>query len=861
MAFDALPELKVQLSVVDTPLGADPTYYVGVLGFGGWNDVTSDVRAVSIDRGRSNDLEKVGTGTASIKLSNSQRQYDPLNTASPYYDATSSTSFLRPRNQVRVFGVFPNDPTVDDYCYNLQNESVVTPTPVSGTNWGAFDIEGYHMPSPPPIGGVDVPLTSTLNYVGKTETTIIFRVSPREEIPWDDPVYTGQYIVELAGRYCLYIENGVLRCEKGSSPYTTFFTVPLPAHILSSTKAFWMKVVAADTFSNHKAYYCDDQFQVPTTWNEIAFTTKFSGVTYSASAGSVQISPNYAYVKTAPYMPVNLKRLQVWSAGVQYLDLLPDTHISLFKGYVAGWPQEYEEMGKDATVTLSCFDNSGLLGNMKVPTDLLETVIPPLSPWGWWKLGDASDTAADYSGNDRDLVYTPAGEFQHVTETSVSAGLSGVASVFLPSTSTPPYIVSGHKPPVAATDWSLSLWMLTNSAPVNDLISTRRIITFDDEVSQIYISISLAPSTVVNGQVVSAVRAVVDDAGGAATVLTSAARVTDGIPHHVVVTYDASTGDFYLYVDADESSKGASGTARTNINHGGQISMGRSSPSIFEVNVEPYVGALQDVTYWNNLALTKLQVVDIYNAGYGYIDETSGARIERVLDYAGFPARLRNIDINTYGTCGAVEYVDDQALLELMQKVEDTEVGILFTNRSGLLTLRGRYYLSMSDTGINVQANFDDANTNIGYRGLRFAYDADQLVNDHIIVDDIGAEFQAEDSTSVTTYGRRSRSISTLLNDTVSARNMAIGLTNLYKEPIMKAEPFEIVPLSNDWFKVLPLDIGDRVNLKATPMGVGAQMSQDLALQAISYDIVPKDWRVRIIGSPRPVISYFILGD
>lgn len=59
-------------------------------------DVTDDVRSVQVRRGRSRQLSKFTAGNANITLSNRDRAYDPLNTASPYYGS------LVPRKQVIV---------------------------------------------------------------------------------------------------------------------------------------------------------------------------------------------------------------------------------------------------------------------------------------------------------------------------------------------------------------------------------------------------------------------------------------------------------------------------------------------------------------------------------------------------------------------------------------------------------------------------------------------------------------------------------------------------------------------------------------------------------------------------------------
>jgi hypothetical protein len=77
--------VEIAFGASDTPYTLSPT----------WTDVTSDVRSMSVDRGRSDDW---GTffGSAYVVLNNRERKYDPFNTSSPY------NGKLTPRRQIRI---------------------------------------------------------------------------------------------------------------------------------------------------------------------------------------------------------------------------------------------------------------------------------------------------------------------------------------------------------------------------------------------------------------------------------------------------------------------------------------------------------------------------------------------------------------------------------------------------------------------------------------------------------------------------------------------------------------------------------------------------------------------------------------
>ena len=151
------PTPKVEIAFDDGPYVVSPT----------WTDVTSYVREMSIDRGRSDDW---GTfdGSASVVLSNRDRRFDPFNTAGPYYGK------LLPRRQIRLSGV---------------------------TTFGTFNVFRGFVDGWPPVwtdAGKDSTVTlSCMDALGllASETLpadwsrgYILSTAPRHYYPCDDPI-------------------------------------------------------------------------------------------------------------------------------------------------------------------------------------------------------------------------------------------------------------------------------------------------------------------------------------------------------------------------------------------------------------------------------------------------------------------------------------------------------------------------------------------------------------------------------------------------------------------------------------------------------------------------------------------------
>ena len=94
-------------------------------------DITEYCQEVSITRGRQDQFSQFNAGQCALTLLNNDRRFDPINTDSPYYDATAGRSGVVPRRQVTVTSgtnsLFTGKITDIDVVYNY-NLSTVTIT-------------------------------------------------------------------------------------------------------------------------------------------------------------------------------------------------------------------------------------------------------------------------------------------------------------------------------------------------------------------------------------------------------------------------------------------------------------------------------------------------------------------------------------------------------------------------------------------------------------------------------------------------------------------------------------------------------------------------------------------------------------
>ncbi len=70
-----------------------------------WTDVTADVRRLSINRGKSRELDAFQAGRCILDLDNVARDYDPLNLSGPY--VSGGATLVKPGRRLRVYATHP----------------------------------------------------------------------------------------------------------------------------------------------------------------------------------------------------------------------------------------------------------------------------------------------------------------------------------------------------------------------------------------------------------------------------------------------------------------------------------------------------------------------------------------------------------------------------------------------------------------------------------------------------------------------------------------------------------------------------------------------------------------------------------
>lgn len=236
--------------------------------------------------------------------------------------------------------------------------------------------------------------------------------------------------------------------------------------------------------------------------------------------------------------------------------------------------------------------------------------------------------------------------------------------------------------------------------------------------------------------------------------------------------------------------------------------------------------------------------------------EKTGERIRRVLNDINWPYDLSLIDD------GFTELVDDTVtgnILQYLQKVARLEPGVFFVTKDGRLRFRDRDGLYDLPSGIL----FADDGSGIPFSALTVEYGTEAITNSSIVTNWDGEQYTATEESSIGLYGVSSFSLDDgLFNVDLDAEVYSKWIVGKYAFPKFRVRQIT-VPLSVasevQVQTVIDLEIGDVVEVKFTPAGVGSPVQQLLVVDAIAHDISLVDHVVTFDLSEADAV--FILDD
>jgi hypothetical protein len=241
------------------------------------------------------------------------------------------------------------------------------------------------------------------------------------------------------------------------------------------------------------------------------------------------------------------------------------------------------------------------------------------------------------------------------------------------------------------------------------------------------------------------------------------------------------------------------------------------------------------------------------------VAQLTGARVDAVLSQVSvdWPVGERVIDTGN-SELGADLFEGN--VLSYLQKVEQSEAGLLFIDKSGRVAFVDRLTTPTVD---NVTVFADDG-TGIPFAPAALDFGTEQLHN-QITVTSPGSTAVANGALSQTRYGIAEITVDTLIDDADTVEGLADLLLSRFQEPQLRFQAIRVDVnkiTAPQRAEVFALEIGDvaQVKLTFTPNGIGPAIERYGLVISIGHDISPDD-HVMTVGVGSLQTSLFVIGD
>ena len=550
---------------------------------------------------------------------------------------------------------------------------------------------------------------------------------------------------------------------------------------------------------------------------------------------------------SSPYtgflLPRKLLQVRVTVAGTTY---------TRFTGHIDSWPIEWNDP-ISGFASLHATDAFRLFQANNVTSTGYATQVLADGATGYWRLGDPAGAtqAADSSGNNN-----PAAVPSDATYGSVTFGQPG-AFVADPTTSASvPYsnnFANGvnYQPAVVAQSFGQlsSASGATFECWVNPGTSGAR---FNGQLALKFSGTNYG--VYFNHQVTGTQIKIGDDGPGGAFSVVTIPNLLDGNWHHLVFTVNTSFS-FNVYVDGVQYASGVTVTltATTTAPWSWISTFGATSMSVQDWAVYPSV-------------LTGAQVANHYNlATLG--QQTTDARIGRILDIVGWSAAARNLDAGASTVQPVTSPLTAISSLSHLQDVEGTESGALFMTVDGKVRFLSRQTLLGNAVYTTSQATIGDTGSDLPMQpGPTLGIDDIDLYNEAVATRQNGLTQQSTNAASITSYGRVTWQPAASLLGISDAEVLALCqfITYKYPTPVVRIQDVTVdlfntlAPANTNVLLGLDLMQAITVERQGVPGG-GTAFSQLCNIEGIEESSAPDQYLITFrtaIANP----AFWILG-
>jgi hypothetical protein len=252
--------------------------------------------------------------------------------------------------------------------------------------------------------------------------------------------------------------------------------------------------------------------------------------------------------------------------------------------------------------------------------------------------------------------------------------------------------------------------------------------------------------------------------------------------------------------------------------------------------------------------LAMANVSTIADSGAG---QTTGTRINKILDQVDFPATLRAIDTGST-TCQA-DPATNRSSLSAIQVAEFTEQGAFFVLPNGEVEFKDRADVVGSLAATPIEFN---QTTGIPYSDLKFAFDDKLIINSASMIRVGGTQVTSTDSDSIAKYFPHGMNVDNLIAQTdAQVQDIADIYVATRKETTIRIDAMtvDLLDTAVPTDTMIGLDYFDNVKITNVQPD-GSTIVKTLQVQGLAWDITPNSMKCTVT-TLEPIVEGFIIGS
>jgi hypothetical protein len=235
--------------------------------------------------------------------------------------------------------------------------------------------------------------------------------------------------------------------------------------------------------------------------------------------------------------------------------------------------------------------------------------------------------------------------------------------------------------------------------------------------------------------------------------------------------------------------------------------------------------------------------------------QTTGTRIDKILDQVDFPASMRIIDVGS--TTVQADPATTRSSLSAIQVAEFTEQGACYVRADGEVEFRDRSEVVSSLAVAPIQFN---QTTGIPYANLKFAFDDKLIINNASMTRIGGTTVTSVDPDSIAKYFPHGMNVENLIAQTdAQVQDIADIYVATRRETSIRIDAMTIdlldpnVPTDT----IIGLDYFQNVEITNDQPG-GSTIVKTLQVQGLAWDITPNSMKCTVT-TLEPIVEGFIL--